>query len=361
MNDRVLTIDLGGSHLRVAVVSEAANILAQRKVATPVGRGPMAVVARAAELAREVRSQAGGDVIGCGVAAPGPLDPRTGVVFATPNLDGWENFPLRDELSAALDLPTWVHNDANLAGLGEALFGSAATWHRCVYLTVSTGVGGAVVTGGRIDEGSNGLAGELGHMIVRAGGPACAFGHPGCLEGLASGTALARDARAAVVGSQGSAGQVVVEQSAVREDDERDAARGRDGAHAGRVSRGAKPSARAGTSALAEAAGADLDARAVVDAARRGDLLAGALVEELAEALGLAIGSLVNAYDPDGIVIGGGLGLGAWDMLHEALRRHANRVVMTPAARTWRLEPAALGDDAGLVGAAAYVRRKTVN
>ena len=311
----IAAIDLGGTRMRVALVGEATHILAQRKVATPAEEGPEGVVARMAELVRGLAGEVGREPAAACVAAPGPLDPATGIVHDAPNLSGWREFPLAARLSARLGLPTRANNDASLAALGEALHGAGAGCEHVVYLTVSTGVGGGIVDGGRIRGGSHGLGGELGHVILQAGGPRCGLGHAGCLEALASGTGVARSARRALR----------TEGPLARDS----------------ILRGHAP----------------LDARSVTEAAREGDALATIVLAMAARALGLAVGGLVNTFDPDVVIIGGGLGLGAWDLLFEPVGWHAAKVVMSPQVRSWRLAPAALGDDAGLIGAAAWLRR----
>jgi glucokinase len=312
----VATIDLGGTHLRSALQVEADHILAQRRIKTPAEGGPLAVLAAMVEQVRALADETSLAPVAVCVAAPGPIDPSSGVVHAAPNLPGWEGFALTERLSEALGIPARANNDANLAALGEALHGAGKGRPNVLYLTVSTGVGGGVVQQGHLLGGSHGLAGELGHVIVRAGGPRCGFGHAGCLEALASGTAVAAAAQRALNSG----------------------------------SKAARSSALAGA--------VELDARRVADAAREGDALATAILAGAAKHLGLAIGGFVNTFDPDVVVIGGGLGLGAWDLMSEAVAWHAAKVVMSPEARDWRLRSAALGDDAGLVGAAAWLHRE---
>lgn len=343
----VLAVDLGGTHVRVAKVGRDGRILAQRRARTFAGDGPDAVIAQIAELVEELAEWREADVgaelatypgsepladreterraqsrrgsveiehpHAVGVAAPGPLDPRTGIVFATPNLEGWRDFAFRDVLADALGLPVHVHNDANLAGLGEALAGAGRGHELVVYLTVSTGVGGGIIRAGRIEEGATGLAGELGHVIVDAGGPACNFGHAGCLEGLASGTAIARAARERI-------------------------ARGED-------------------STLGALPDDGVTAEAIAEAARSGDPLALAVMDDAATWIGLAIGGFVNTFDPHVVIIGGGVSL-SWDLLQVPMRSAALSVIMAADRRRVEIVRAALGDDSGLVGAGLWVWAK---
>jgi glucokinase len=278
------------------------------------------------------------------VAAPGPLDPVSGAIIATPNLEGFEGYPLRERLVAALGLPVLVQNDATLAALGEHLHGAGRGSHLMLYLTVSTGVGGGVVRNGTLETGVHGLGAEFGHIVVADGGRACSFGHRGCLEGLASGTAIALAAREAIAsGASTSLG----------------------------------PPAEHPT------------AREVARAAEHGDELALAIMASAGHYLGVAVGSLVNAFDPDLVVVGGGVAA-SWPLLAEAVRRAATEVVMCrdldvegtsvpgavlaeltqegsglrsgdtgPGAATAsgplvRVTRALTGDDAGLLGAAAW-------
>jgi glucokinase len=308
----VLAVDLGGTWLRVAHVDGAGRILARARISTPAGGDPEAVIPAIARLAASLARPAPGTTSrATGVAAPGPLDPETGVVYATPNLAGWENVPLAERLGQALHQPVWLHNDANLAALGEARYGAGRGFDPLVYLTISTGVGGGIISGGRIFAGAHGLAGELGHVIVRAGGPACNFGHPGCLEALASGPALARQA-------------------------ERRLAAGEDSSLAAR-----------------RRAGHALTGLDVARAAAAGDALAREVLRELGETLGLAIGSFINGFDPARVVLGGGVSR-SWDAFEPAMLAAVRQVAMALPQRHVDIVPAQLGDDGGLLGAAAY-------
>jgi glucokinase len=298
-----VAVDLGGTWLRAGLVSPAGELLASRRIATPADGRPGPVLDAIAELTRQlIAGRAPADaLVGLGVAAPGPLDPATGVVYSPPNLADWGAFPLVDELQARLRLPVWAHNDANLAALGEAHRGAGRGTKVLVYLTVSTGVGGGIVLDGRIFEGAAGLAGELGHVIVAADSPwHCNAGHRGCLEALASGTAIAH--RAAVA---------------------------------------ARPS------------NGEWTARAVAERALAGEAWAAALFAAAGRALGLAIGSFVNVLDPGRVVLGGGL-MAAADLWLPDLHAALAEVVMVPERRAVTVARAALGDDAGLVGAGIH-------
>lgn len=310
---QALAVDLGGTQLRVARVDGAGAIVARERLDTPAERGPDAVVDAIVALLDAVYRSAPDDarVAAVGVAAPGPLDPRTGVVFATPNMSGWDHFPLAQRLGQRVDLPVHVQNDANLAAYGEACRGVGRGYDPFLYLTLSTGVGGGVIHGGRIWPGAHGLAGELGHVIVQAGGPACNFGHPGCLEALASGTGIARAARARMASGEAS-----------------DVAR------------------------LVEPDG-QVTAERVAQAAFAGDAAAIAVFEEMGYFLGLAIAGFINAFDPARIALGGGVSR-SWSLFAGPMWTAVHAVAMSWDQRPIDILPAGLGDDAGLVGAGLY-------
>jgi len=357
----MIAVDLGGTHVRAALVGPDGTLLEQSRERTRAEAGPKGVVEQIAALVRSLGPlEPGVRAPMVAVAAPGPLNPARGVVYATPNLAGWHDFELAAALETELALAVKVHNDANLAALGEALRGAARDCGSSVYLTVSTGVGGGVVQGGGILEGAHGLAGELGHMIVRAGGPACNFGHAGCLEGLASGTAIARAAAERLAsgessllasltghGEPGGAGERRPPTAGATGRAAGGRAGGNGGADTGRTTGDeAAPEQE-------EQQTAAPTAEQVAEAARQGDALASDVLTAAAADLGLAIGSLINAFDPDVVVVGGGVSA-SWDLIAEPIERACASVVMAPDHRSTRIVRAELGDDAGLVGAGLW-------
>ena len=191
----LVAVDLGGTNIRSAVVTGDTSHGAVVHRDTPVALGPDGVLDAVAASAREAAS--GAAIDGLAIGIPGPLDPRTGVVHGAPNLPGWREVPARDALAARLQCPVAVHNDASLAAYAEWKAGAGGGTRHFVFITASTGVGGALILDGALYDGA-GRAGEIGHSPVGSDAPACAAGHPGCLEGTASGTAIARAARAAV-------------------------------------------------------------------------------------------------------------------------------------------------------------------
>lgn len=319
----VLALDLGGTQVRAAVVDGAGRVLVARRARTPVELGGDAIITACIAALEEVRAThmavAGAPpIVAVGIAAPGPVDPAAGVIVDPPNLGaGFHGTPIVARVEEALGLPAVLDRDTQVAALAEGAFGAAVGRSDYVYLTVSTGIGGAIVSGGHLLRGPDGTAGELGHLLVDRSGPPCGCGARGHLEGIASGSAIARAARAA-------------------------AAEGRSSVLAG----------------LIRSAGEAFGAREVADAEAGGDPVAAAIMADARDAFALACVSIVDVFDPELIIVGGSLAMGQPDAwlapAADAVRRLAFR---RPAARA-RIVPAALGDDVGLVGAAVLARER---
>jgi hypothetical protein len=197
---RLVGIDLGGTSIRAAL-STGPTTYAKRVVRrpTPASSGPEAVISACAEAARDV---ARGTPDGVAIGIPGPLDPERGVVFAAPHLPGFEDLPAREMLSEAAGCPVAIHNDSNLAGYGEWAAGMGRGARIFILVTMGTGIGGAVIIDGTLLVGTAGTAAEMGHVPWSLDGPLCGQGHPGCLEGIASGTGIARCAAAALAAGE---------------------------------------------------------------------------------------------------------------------------------------------------------------
>ncbi len=305
----LIAVDLGGTSIRAARFNPSGPpALAQVKTPTQASEGPEAVVRRIIQAIENVVA-AGATDLRIGIGAPGPLDPRRGIILDAPNLPGWINLPLRDILQERLGFPVAVGNDANLAALAEWRFGTGRGTQDLLYLTISTGIGGGVIIDGRLLIGHSGLAAELGHMTVDPDGPLCSCGHRGHLEALASGPAIARRARD------------MIEQGC--------------------------------PSGLAERlrAGEPITATAVGEAASSGDALARQVLEEAGEAIGLHLASLAHAFNPEIIVLGGGV-MNIGPLVFEPIERSFRSHILHPAyLQDLRLVLATLGDDAGLIGA----------
>ncbi|MDQ2674374.1 MAG: ROK family protein, partial [Chloroflexota bacterium] len=196
----VLAVDLGGTQIRAALITPDRTVHCRRAEPTRDEAGPDAVIWRIVELAEEVRAEAAAGGLpapaGVGVSSPGPVDPHRGLVLGPPNLAGWVDVPIVESLTARLELPVLLERDTNVAVMAEWRYGAARGTRDAVYVTVSTGIGGGIISDGRPLSGRDGLAGEVGHIVVELDGPACGCGGIGHVEAIASGTGIAREARA---------------------------------------------------------------------------------------------------------------------------------------------------------------------
>jgi glucokinase len=307
---RVLAVDLGGTNIRAAVVAEDGRLSHRRGIPTGAAEGPDVVIARIVDLVREVADAAGvpGEAP-VGIASPGPLEPRTGVVLFTPNLPGWRDVPLGERVAAGVGRDVYVANDGNCAALGEVAFGAAKGVTDLVYLALGTGVGGGVISGGRLIDGVRGLGAELGHAVVALDGPRCTCGSVGCLEAFASGWAISREGRLVASTEDG---------RAIRE----------------------------------AAGGGPITATVIAGAAEDGDAAARAILDRAGWALGAAIGAFVNIFNPELVVIGGGVATCGDHLLAPARRALASYAFLANREDV-RWAMSALGDDTGLYGAAA--------
>ena len=245
-----------------------------------------------------------------GISSPGPVDPRTGVVLEPPNLGAdFRDVPLAADVAAALGLPAFLDRDTNVALLGERAFGAARGETDAIYLTVSTGVGGAILSGGHILRGPDGLAGELGHIAVQLDGPPCGCGGRGHVEAIASGVALAREAEAAAANGTS---PFLVERAAT---------------------------------------GEELTARDVTAGAAAGDPTCIALLDRARQAVSAACVTIANTLNPHLIVIGGAIGLALGESLLQEVRAALRDEVFPVIGRRVRVANPELGDDVSLAGA----------
>ena len=310
----VIGIDLGGTKISTALADSAGTIIAHDYRETHATAGQKAVIERMLGGARQVMAQAGvtqTQVAAVGIGAPGPLDIEAGVVVAPPNLPGWDRVPLKRLIEDELGIATFLENDANAAALGEFRFGAGRGAEHMIYVTVSTGIGGGLILDGKLYHGASGMAGEIGHVTIIPNGPRCGCGNRGCLEALASGTAIARQARE-------------------------------------RVARGVP-------TLIADLAGGTperITAKLVAEAANQGDKEAQEILAEAMNYLGIGMANLVNLFNPQLIVIGGGLTNIGEPLFGPVRRVIARRAFRTPA-RVVQVVRAELGDHVGVLGAAA--------
>jgi glucokinase len=309
----VVAVDIGGTQLRAATYApEQIEPIAQKRVGTRANEP--GAFNRLTRLIEEIwpRNEKVGAI---GVASPGPLDPHTGYLLSPPNIRQWYNFPLTPNLAKHFGVPAHLDNDANLAGLAEWKYGAGKGHHNLLYLTISTGIGGGVIINDSLLQGHHGLAAEVGHMMIDPDGPLCGCGQRGHVESFASGTAIAR---------------FVNEQ----------------------VAAGIKSTLHADP---------NLSARQVADAALQGDPLACEAYHRAGEYLGIGVANYLAIFDPSIIIFGGGVSR-AGDLLFKPFRESLNRHILHPRyLEDLVIAQAALGDDAGLLGARALAELKVEN
>ncbi len=314
----IVGVDLGGTNIVVgAAPLDGREMCAVRTEPTCAEEGADAVTARIVRMVEETIAEtmtehgiSRSQFAGVGIGAPGPLDRETGIVLITPNL-GWTNFPLRDRVSAAVGLPAALDNDANCATLGEWWIGAARGSQHVIGLTIGTGIGGGLVLDGRLYHGATGIAAELGHISIEANGRKCNCGNYGCLEAYASGPAIATRAREALGGGESSLLPGMVQGDLTR-----------------------------------------ITAQTVYEAAENGDGLARDVVRDTAQFLGVGIANLLNIFNPEVVVIAGGV-TRAGDALFEPLRAEVRRRAFKPAVAVCRIVPGELPGTAGVAGAIA--------
>jgi len=314
----VVGIDIGGTNIVAGTVAEdGSEVLGLVSEPTLAEQGAEGVLSRIMKLARASMAAARGkEIAGLGIGSPGPLDTTTGVVLLTPNL-GWVNFPLRDRVAGVLGMPATLDNDANCAIFGEWWRGAARGASHVVGLTIGTGIGGGIVLAGRVYRGKSDIAGEIGHMTIDLNGRRCKCGNYGCLEAYASGPAIA--------------------------------ARAIEGIEAG------------ADSSLPRYVNGDLariTAQIVYEAAHDGDEYALEVVHDTAKFLGAGVANVVNIFNPEVVVICGGVTL-AGDKLFLPLRSEVKRRAFKPAVEACRIVPGELTGTAGVYGAAAVFMQRT--
>ncbi len=307
-------IDLGGTNIRAAVVDAQGGLSGFVTRPTHASGGPDIVIDRIIAALQETLARASVnlvDLAAVGIGAPGPLDWQAGVIHEAPNLPGWHEVPLVARVADAVGLPTFLENDANAAALAERQYGVGRGAMNMLYITVSTGVGGGLILDGQLWHGAYGSAGEFGHMTVDFEGPLCDCGNRGCIEAIASGPDMA-----AWVGEQ--------------------IAAGRASSLGGQV---------------------DLSGRDVVEAAQQGDGVALTALNRAGRAVGFGVINVAHLVNLDMVVVGGGIA-NAGDLLFDPLRATVKTHLLESTAPNLRLEPWSLGEDVGLLGAAAGARTR---
>jgi len=333
MSNFAIGVDLGGTNLRIAAVDEDARLLEKVTLGTKVALGREHVLNDMCDAIQRLSKKYQGNarLLGVGIGVPGIIDLHTGMVRESPNLPGWSDYPVRNEIEKRLQAPVILENDANVAALGEKWLGAGRHVGDMAMLTLGTGVGGGVILNGKIWHGMTGMAGEFGHITVEPEGQACGCGNRGCVEQYASATAVVRMAREAIAAGD--------------------------------------------APALAKAAGndAEFNAKEIYNLAIQGDESARKIFRRVGRALGIVLGGLINGLNLEMYVIGGGVS-SAWEAfspsIFEELRQRSMVYAATAPADPlvhWSgasaqveagggsktiITRALLGSDAGLFGAA---------
>jgi len=311
----VLALDLGGTKIIAAIISNQGQVIAREYNLTLANEGPQAVINRTLSVIDRLLSSRGIDssqLNSISIAAAGAIDFDKGRVTVSPNIPGWCDIPLRDIVQEKYGVNTFLINDASAAALGEHCFGAGKGVNNLILLTLGTGIGGGIIINGRLYLGVSGSAGEIGHMTIDVNGPRCSCGNIGCLEMLASGTAVAREA--------------------IR-----------------RIRQGER-------SSLTEIVGGKIEsitAEEVGMAAQGGDPLALEVILKAANYLGVGMLNLVNIFNPEMIIVGGGMAK-MGDLLLDPAKQVVRERAFQLLAQAVSIVPAQLGNDAGVLGAAAF-------
>jgi glucokinase len=294
-------VDIGGTKIAIGIVDDQGHVAAKETLKTNTQSLPCEITEHICHTIENLTGSVGltlADLKGIGIGAPGPLDPKNGRITCPPNLPTWTDFPLVKEMQIHLSLPVVLENDATAATLAEKWIGAARDSDNFLFITISTGIGAGLFVNGKLFTGASGNAGDIGHIVIDPSAGTCICGQKGCFEYIASGTAIARRA--------------------------------------------------------SEGAGKPLTAKEVFELYEQGDPLMTDLVEETFTYIGMGCVSMINAFDPEKIVIGGGVSQ-VGKPLFEAVQSYVSQYALNPTGRKTQIVPAFLLQDAGLIGAAALI------
>lgn len=314
-------IDMGGTSLRALVVNPQNEILAIEKTPTNVAQKPAGIIRDLASMVEDVIRSAGfrrTQLRAVSIGAPGAADPETGMLYHAPNL-GWEAVPLGAELRKLLHVPVFVENDVNVGVVGEYALGAGQGTKELVGIFVGTGIGGGIISHGELYLGTRGAAAEVGHMIVQVDGPVCGCGNHGCIEALASRTAMERDVRAAIAKGEKSSVLKIMEE------------RGKDRMTSSIIQR----------------------------ALKRNDPVMRKVMKRAQYYLGIAVAGVVNLLDPECVVMGGGIAERLGEAFVKPIRQAAyENFLRRHDAERVKIVAGTLGDNAGPLGAVVLARKR---
>ncbi len=313
-------VDFGGTKILAAVFDSSLKCLGRTKASTKSERGTESVIERISRCVQDVVDECDlnlKQIRAVGIGAPGAVNPESGEVIFAPNLE-WEDVPLKKELEKKLDVPVFLENDGNICTLGVYETELKGKPRNVVGIFLGTGIGGGIIIDGKLYSGFNRTAGEIGHMVIEAGGPKCGCGNRGCFEALASRTAIFRKIQAAVKDGQ--------------------------------------------KTVLTEILGEDLkDLRSgdLRKAIRKGDKFTEKIIEEAAEYTGIAVANLINVLNPEVVVLGGGVIDALEDEMMAIIVETAMDNAMNGTTKGIEIIASKVGDDAGIIGAAVLARRES--
>lgn len=294
-------VDIGGTKVAIAVVTEEGKIVSDTVIKTDLTIRPEAMIERICENIEEVLTESKvdrADIVGIGMGAPGPLDSKAGMITCPPNLKTWVDLPIKKLVEEQLSIPVTLENDANAAALAEKWVGAATDTENFAYVTISTGIGAGIVSEGKLLRGLKGNAGDIGHTVVDPSYGRCPCGQDGCLEWIASGTAIAR---------QGS-----------------------------------------------EILGYQASTKEIFERYEQGDADIVPFIDGILKVLGQACTTIVNTFDPEKIVIGGGVSK-VGNTLFDPIRDYVSQKALNPTGRQTKIVPAKLDQSSGVIGAAALL------
>jgi len=318
----IIGVDLGGTNIVSLLMSQDGKILARDTRRSLGKEGKERTISQMVASVREILREGerlkvfSKSILGVGIGSPGPLNTKEGVIHFAPNLPGWIEVPLIQILRDELNLPIFLENDANAAALGEWWLGAGKNVDNLVLLTLGTGIGGGIIIEGEVLHGAWDTAAEIGHMIIHEGGLICGCGKQGCLEAYASATGVVKRTLAAI--EEGEKTLLIN---------------------------------------LVENRLEDITCELIFKTAEKGDSLAKWIVEETARYLGIGIASIVNIINPEMVIFSGGM-TAAGDLLFKPVRKYAQENALAAAIKEVKIVPAALGGNAGAIGAAATVLKK---
>ncbi|KPK42414.1 MAG: hypothetical protein AMJ78_02675 [Omnitrophica WOR_2 bacterium SM23_29] len=306
-----LGIDIGGTNIRLGVVDDKGKILLKKRLPTLKEQGKKVVIVRFLKAIDSVIKNSKYTIKGIGIGCPGPLDSKKGIVLSPPNLPDWKNVPLREIVKRRFNLPVYLENDANCAGLGENWQGAGKGASSMVLLTLGTGIGSALILNKKLWKGKDGFASEFGHVSINPKGPKCKCGNRGCLELYASATAVARRMKQT-------------------------------------LKKGIK-------SKVFKSTKEKITAAKIYQAAKMGDVISKRILDEAGFYLGVAIANIVNALNPEIVVLSGGM-TKAGRLLFDKIKETVKARAFKEAIRGVKIVSGKLGEDAGIIGASWRVK-----